>query len=163
MLNNLTIRQGLTLVIAIFAAFLLTVIGVGWGALKFTSDGLENVQQSSSAMHALTSSSEKLLQVRLALGSYETLFSVGKETDGLLAAAHKVLESSNEDFRTYMASPFGSDEERKLAQTVAQAHRARRPGDRAGTQGAHRQRLQYVPHDPGRNSRPLLRGLRESD
>ncbi|MBP0593866.1 Tar ligand binding domain-containing protein [Paraburkholderia sp. LEh10] len=124
MLNNLTIRQGLTLVIGVFAAFLLTVIGVGWGALKFSNGGLQNVQQSSAAMTVLTSSSEKLLQVRLALGSYETLFSVGKDTDGLLAAAHKLLESSNEDFRGYMAGPFGSDEEGKLAQTVASARAA---------------------------------------
>ena len=124
MLKNITIRQGLTLVIGIFAAFLLIVIGVGWGALKFTNDGLQNVQQSSAAMNALTSSSEKLLQVRLSLGSYETLFSVGKDTDGLLATAHKLLESSNEDFRVYMAGPFGSDEEGKLAQTVAQARAA---------------------------------------
>ncbi|SKC94013.1 Tar ligand binding domain homologue [Paraburkholderia hospita] len=29
-----TIRQGLTLVIGVFAALLLTVIGVGWGALN---------------------------------------------------------------------------------------------------------------------------------
>jgi len=124
MLKNITIRQGLTLVIGIFAAFLLIVIGVGWGALKFTNDGLQNVQQTSAAMNALTSSSEKLLQVRLSLGSYETLFSVGKDTDGLLAAAHKLLESSNEDFRVYMAGPFGSEEEGKLAQTVAQARAA---------------------------------------
>ncbi|MPW20582.1 HAMP domain-containing protein [Paraburkholderia sp. CNPSo 3157] len=124
MLNNLTIRQGLTLVICVFAALLLTVIGVGWGALKFSNDGLQNVQQTSAAMSALASSSEKLLQVRLSLGSYETLFSVGKETDGLLAAAHKMLEASNDEFRVYMAGPFGSDQERKLAQTVADARMA---------------------------------------
>ncbi|SIT50168.1 Methyl-accepting chemotaxis serine transducer [Paraburkholderia piptadeniae] len=124
MLNNLTIRQGLTLVICVFAALLLAVIGVGWGALKFSNDGLQNVQQTSAAMNALSSSSEKLLQVRLSLGSYETLFSVGKDTDGLLAAAHKVLEASNDEFRVYMAGPFGSDEERKLAQTVADARTA---------------------------------------
>jgi len=124
MLNNLTIRQGLTLVIAIFAAFLLTVIGVGWGALKSTNDGLQDVQRTATSMNALTSSSEKLMQVRLSLGSYETLFSVGKDTDGLLAAAQKMLESSNDDFRAYMAGPFGSDEERKLAQTVEQARTA---------------------------------------
>src|SRR5258705_8334150 len=124
MLKNITIRRGLTLVICVFVMFLLTVIGVGWGALKSCNDGLQSLQRSSAATLSLTASSEKLLQVRLALGSYETLFSVGKETDGLLAAAHKVLVESNNDFRAYMSGPFGSDEERKLAQAVSDARTA---------------------------------------
>ncbi|MGH8783292.1 methyl-accepting chemotaxis protein [Paraburkholderia sp.] len=124
MLNNVTIRGGLTLIICIFVAFLLTVIGVGYGALKHTSDGLRELQRSSAGLASLKASSEKLLQVRLSLGSYETLFSVGKETDGLLAAAHKVLVDSNNDFRAYAAGPFASDDERKLAQAVSQARAA---------------------------------------
>ena len=73
MLKNITIRGGLTLVISVFVAFLLTVIGVGYGALKLTSNGLERVQHSAAALTQLKTSSEKLLQARLALGSYETL------------------------------------------------------------------------------------------
>jgi hypothetical protein len=37
MLNNITIRGGLTLVISVFVAFLLTLIGVGYGAAALTS------------------------------------------------------------------------------------------------------------------------------
>src|ERR1700761_6205577 len=92
MLNNLTIRGGLTLVISVFVAFLLTVIGVGYGALKLTSSGLEEVRHRASTLEELKGSSEQLLQVRLALSSYETLFSAAKPTDGLLSAAHKALE-----------------------------------------------------------------------
>ena len=124
MLNNLTIRGGLTLIICVFVAFLLTVIGVGYGALKHTSDGLRDLQRSSAALASLKTSSEKLLQVRLALGSYETLFSIGKDTDGLLAAAHTMLVDSNNDFRTYASGPFASADEQKLAQAVAQARDA---------------------------------------
>src|SRR5258708_31386037 len=124
MLNNITIRGGLTLVISVFVAFLLTVIGVGYGALKLTNSGLEEVQRSSSAMAHLKASSEKLLQVRLALGSYETLFSVGKQTDDLLLSAHKVLEGSTREFRSYAEGPFANDEEKQLAETVAKARAA---------------------------------------
>ena len=124
MLNHLTIRQGLTFVIGVFAVFLLVVIGVGWGALKLGNDGLQRERQSAAAMNALMSSSEELLQVRLALAGYETLFSVGKETDGLLKAAQQKLQASNKDFDFYMAGPFASDAERKLAQTVANARSA---------------------------------------
>ena len=124
MLNNITIRGGLTLVISVFVAFLLTVIGVGYGALKLANSSLADTQRSASALSHLKASSEKLLQVQLALGSYQTLFSIGKQTDDLLPAAHKVLVESNNDFRNYMAGPFASDAEQKLAQNVEQARGA---------------------------------------
>ncbi|WP_042301556.1 methyl-accepting chemotaxis protein [Paraburkholderia kururiensis] len=124
MLDNITIRGGLTLVIGVFVAFLLTVIGVGFGALKLANNGIEDAQRSAAALSSLRTSSEKLLRVRLALGSYETLFSVGKQTDTLLPAAHKVLEDSTREFQSYAAGPFASDEEQRLAQTVAKARTA---------------------------------------
>ena len=124
MLKNITIRGGLTLVIGVFVAFLLTVIAVGYGALKLASNGLQDVQHNSAALTQLDASSAKLLQVRLALGSYETLFSVGKQTDDLLPAAHKVLVESNNDFRGYAAGPFGSPEEQQLAHAVETARTA---------------------------------------
>ena len=124
MLNNITIRGGLTLVIGVFVAFLLTVIGVGYGALKLASNGLQDVQRNSVALTRLNVSSAKLLQARLALGSYETLFSVGKQTDDLLPAAHKVLVESNDDFHAYAAGPFSSDDEQRLAHAVETARSA---------------------------------------
>ncbi|WP_281663867.1 methyl-accepting chemotaxis protein [Paraburkholderia fungorum] len=124
MLNNLTIRGGLTLVISVFVAFLLIVIGVGYGALKLANSSLDETQHSAVALSHLKASSEKLLQVQLALGSYQTLFSVGKQTDELLSAAHKVLVESNKDFSSYMAGPFASEAEKKLAQSVEQARSA---------------------------------------
>jgi methyl-accepting chemotaxis protein-1 (serine sensor receptor) len=124
MLNNITIRGGLTLVISVFVAFLLTVIAVGYGALKLANGSLDDTQRSAVELSHLKASSEKLLQVQLALGTYQTLFSVGKQTDDLLPAAHKVLLESNKDFRNYMAGPFASDGERRLAQSVEQARAA---------------------------------------
>jgi methyl-accepting chemotaxis protein len=124
MLNNITIRGGLTLVVSVFVAFLLTVIAVGYGALKLANDSLGDTQHSAVALSHLKASSEKLLQVQLGLGTFQTLFSVGKQTDGMLPAAHKVLADSNNDFRNYMAGPFASDAERKLAQNVEQARAA---------------------------------------
>ncbi|MBB3261978.1 methyl-accepting chemotaxis protein [Paraburkholderia bannensis] len=124
MLRNITIRGGLTLVIGIFVAFLLVVIGVAYGALKLTNESLLDTQRSAQSLAALKTSSERLLQVRLALGGYETLFSVGKSTDGMLDQAHKILADSNKDFATYSAGPFADDDEARLAHTVAQARTA---------------------------------------
>jgi methyl-accepting chemotaxis protein len=124
MLKNITIRGGLTLVISVFVAFLLIVIGVGYGALKLANSSLDETQHSAVALSHLKASSEKLLQVQLALASYQTLFSVGKQTDELLPAAHKVLVESNKDFSSYMAGPFASEAEKKLAQSVEQARSA---------------------------------------
>ncbi|WP_120345840.1 methyl-accepting chemotaxis protein [Paraburkholderia fungorum] len=121
MLNNITIRGGLTLVISVFVALLLTVIATGYGALKFVGGGLEAAQHSSTSLSHLAASSGKMLQARLTLASCETLFSVGKQTDDLLPTAHKMLVDSNDAFRSYMAGPFGSDEEEKLARSVEQA------------------------------------------
>ncbi|WP_321914417.1 MULTISPECIES: methyl-accepting chemotaxis protein [unclassified Paraburkholderia] len=124
MLGNITIRRGLTLVIGIFVAFLLTVIGVSYGALKITNDSLHDAQRGAQALDALKTSSERLLQVRLALGGYETLFSVGKATDGLLDKAHQVLVNSNKEFALYSAGPFDDPEEARLAQAVSRAREA---------------------------------------
>ncbi|MEX3692290.1 methyl-accepting chemotaxis protein [Paraburkholderia sp. BR14312] len=124
MLGNITIRRGLTLVIGIFVAFLLTVIGVSYGALKITNDSLHDAQRGAQSLDALKSSSERLLQVRLALGGYETLFSVGKATDGLLDKAHEVLVNSNKEFARYSAGPFDDPEEARLAQAVSSAREA---------------------------------------
>ncbi|WP_322030118.1 methyl-accepting chemotaxis protein [Paraburkholderia sp. J76] len=124
MLGNITIRRGLTLVIGIFVAFLLTVIGVSYGALKITNDSLHDAQRGAQALDALKTSSERLLQVRLALGGYETLFSVGKATDGLLDKAHQVLVNSNKEFALYSAGPFEDPEEARLAQAVSSAREA---------------------------------------
>ena len=124
MLGNITIRRGLTLVIGIFVAFLLTVIGVSYGALKITNDSLHDAQRGAQALDALKTSSERLLQVRLALGGYETLFSVGKATDGLLDKAHQVLVNSNKEFALYSAGPFDNPEEARLAQAVSSAREA---------------------------------------
>lgn len=67
------------------------MIAIGYGALKLESDGLLDVQRASIGMSTLKTSSEKLLQVRLAFGGYETLFSVGKQTDALLSDAPRLL------------------------------------------------------------------------
>ncbi|SDE23356.1 methyl-accepting chemotaxis protein [Paraburkholderia lycopersici] len=124
MLGNITIRRGLTLVIGIFVVFLLTVIGVSYGALAITNDSLHDVQRGAQSLDALKTSSERLLQVRLALGGYETLFSVGKSTEGMLENAHKVLVDSNREFAQYGGGPFEDVGEARLAQAVSSARQA---------------------------------------
>ena len=102
-----------------FVILIIAVIAIGYGALKLAGDGLLDVQRASVGISTLKTSSEKLLQVRLALGSYETLFSVSKQTDALLSDAQKLLVESNADFGAYASGSFESDVERSLAQAVA--------------------------------------------
>ena len=124
MLRNITIRGGLTLVIGIFVAFLLIVIGVSYGALKITNDSLRDAQRGAQSLNALKTSSEQLLQVRLTLGSYETRFSVGKSTDGMLDQAHQMIANSDKAFASYSAGPFDDSDEARLAQAVGAARKA---------------------------------------
>ncbi|WP_144108540.1 methyl-accepting chemotaxis protein [Paraburkholderia sp. BCC1886] len=124
MLNNMTIRGGLTLVISVFVAFLLTVIGVGYGALSLADQSLDDTQHSAAALSRLRASSEKLLRVQLALGTYQSSVAIGEKTEELLPAAHKLLMESGRDFSEYMAGPFSSDAERTLASQAAEARTA---------------------------------------
>ncbi|TDV09226.1 methyl-accepting chemotaxis protein [Paraburkholderia caballeronis] len=124
MIKNLTIRGGLTLVIGLFIAFLLAVIGVAYGALKLTNDSLREAQHGAASLASLKTSSEKLLQVRLELASYETRFSAGKATDAMLDHAHRTLTTSTDEFRRYAGGPFADADEARLAGTVAQARAA---------------------------------------
>ena len=66
----------LMFLVGIIPGFLIVVIGVGFARLKLANSGLHEVQHNSAALSNLKTSSEKLLKSRLALGSYETLFSV---------------------------------------------------------------------------------------
>jgi methyl-accepting chemotaxis protein I, serine sensor receptor len=120
-LKNITIRGGLTLVIGLFMAFLLAAIGVGFGALKLANHGLNESQRSAQALSNLRSSSEKLLRVRIALSTYETLFSGGNVDDKLLPAARRMLDDSTREFQLYAAGPFPSDDEERLAEEGARA------------------------------------------
>ncbi|MEX3829680.1 methyl-accepting chemotaxis protein [Paraburkholderia sp. BR14263] len=90
MLGNITIRRGLTLVIGIFVAFLLTVIGVSYGALKITNDSLHDAQRGAQSLDALKSSSERLLQVRLALNAAVEAARAGEQGRGFAVVASEV-------------------------------------------------------------------------
>ncbi|MGG1944633.1 methyl-accepting chemotaxis protein [Trinickia sp. NRRL B-1857] len=121
MLENIKIRAGLTATVCVFAALLMAVIGIGYDTLRHAIDGFEQAQRGASAIESLHASSEKLLQVRLALSSYEIKFHVGKPTDGLLDEAHRLLAQSNADFDAYAHRRFESETQRELGAQVAAA------------------------------------------
>ena len=121
MLKNMSIRQGLTWKICAFVVLILSVIAIGYGVSNLARDGLLDIERSSLGMATLKTSSEKLLETRLALGNYETLFSVGKQTDVLLVDARKLLVESDGSFRAYAGGPIESEDEQRLAQVVARA------------------------------------------
>ncbi|HTI18805.1 MAG TPA: methyl-accepting chemotaxis protein [Trinickia sp.] len=117
----MSIRTGLTWTIGAFVVLILMVIAIGYGVSKFARDGLLGIEQTSQRIATLKSSSEKLLKVRLALGSYETLFSVGQQSETLLTDARNLLAESNKNFEAYAGGPFQTDAERALAQAVVHA------------------------------------------
>lgn len=124
MFDNVKIRAGLTATVCVFAALLMIVIGIGYTTLKHAMGGLQQAQRSAAALEQLNASSQKLLQARLTLSSYEILFHVGKPTDGLLDEAQRLLAESNRDFDAYAHRPAASEAERQLAGSVADARAA---------------------------------------
>lgn len=57
MLSHVKICTGLTLIVCLFVAFLVTVIAVGYGALKRSIDGFQDAQRGSAALASLNASS----------------------------------------------------------------------------------------------------------
>lgn len=124
MFDNIKIRAGLTATACVFAALLMLVIGIGYTTLKHAMSGFQQAQRSTAAIEQLNASSQKLLQARLTLSSYEILFHVGKPTDGLLDEAQRLLAESKRDFDAYAQRPYVGEAERQLAASVADARAA---------------------------------------
>ncbi len=93
MLKNFTIRRGLTITIAGYTAALVVVLLAAVACLRQSNQALEQMYTTDTvALTHLKTSSERLLQVRLSLGSFETLFMLGKAGDDLLPNARKTAE-----------------------------------------------------------------------
>ncbi|WP_207001504.1 methyl-accepting chemotaxis protein [Trinickia mobilis] len=124
MFKRFTIRGGLTLTIAGFTLALIATMAVGMLGLKQSNDALEQMYATdTAALTHLKTSSERMLQVRLALGNFETLFSMGRASDDLLPKAHAVLKESDEHLAAYLGKPRAG-EEAKLAGAVQAARAA---------------------------------------
>jgi methyl-accepting chemotaxis protein-1 (serine sensor receptor) len=118
MLKNFTIRRGLTITIAGYTAALVVVLLAAVACLRQSSQALEQMYTTDTvALTHLKTSSERLLQVRLSLGSFETLFMMGKAGDDLLPNARKTLKVSDDEFNAYLAKPRDAQEE-PLAQAA---------------------------------------------
>ncbi|CAB3656373.1 Methyl-accepting chemotaxis protein I [Trinickia soli] len=124
MLKRFTIRGGLTLTIAGYTLALMAAMAAGMLGLKKSNDALQQMYATdTAALTHLKTSSERMLQVRLALGSYETLFSMGKAGDDLLPKAHGVLKESDAQWADYLKKPRDENESR-LADAVTTARTA---------------------------------------
>jgi methyl-accepting chemotaxis protein I, serine sensor receptor len=112
MLKNFTIRRGLTITIAGYTLALVAVLLAAALCLRQSNQALEQmVATDTVAITHLKTSSQRLLQVRLALGSFETLFMLGKAGDDLLPNARKTLKASDTEFDAYLAKPRDHQEE----------------------------------------------------
>ncbi len=124
MFKRFTIRGGLTLTIAGYTLALMAAMAAGMLGLKQSNDALQQMYATdTAALTHLKTSSERMLQVRLALGSYETLFSMGKAGDDLLPKAHGVLKDSDAQWAEYLKKPRDENESR-LADAVTAARTA---------------------------------------
>ncbi|MEJ8798802.1 methyl-accepting chemotaxis protein [Trinickia caryophylli] len=124
MLNRLTIRGGLTLTIAGYTLALMATMAIAMLGLGRSNDALRQMYETdTAALTHLKLSSERMLQVRLALSSYETLFAMGEASDDMLPKAHGVLKESDKAWAEYLRKPR-DDEESKLADAVGNARSA---------------------------------------
>ncbi|RKF40859.1 Tar ligand binding domain-containing protein [Paraburkholderia fungorum] len=123
MFKRLTIQNGLTLTIAGYTLALIATMLVAVLGLKQSNDALKQTYATDTvAITHLKTSSELLLQVQLALGNYETLFSMGRASDDLLPKARAVLKASDDNWSAYLAKPRNAEESR--AADAVQAARA---------------------------------------
>ncbi len=124
MLKNFTIRRGLTLTIAGYTAALLVVLCAAVACLRQGNQALEQMYATDTvALTHLKTSSERLLQVRLALANFETAFTLGKASDDLLPNARKRLAVSGDEFNAYLSKPRDAQED-ALAESVKTARAA---------------------------------------
>ncbi|MGN6315153.1 methyl-accepting chemotaxis protein [Trinickia sp.] len=124
MFKRFTIRGGLTLTIAGYPLALMAAMAAGMLSLQKSNDALKQMYATdTAALTHLKTSSERMLQVRLALGSYETLFSMGKAGDDLLPKAHAVLKDSDAQWADYLQKPRDENESH-LADAVTSARTA---------------------------------------
>jgi HPt (histidine-containing phosphotransfer) domain-containing protein/HAMP domain-containing protein len=123
MFKRLTIQNGLTLTIAGYTLALIATMLVAVLGLKQSNDALKQTYATDTvAITHLKTSSELMLQVQLALGNYETLFSMGRASDDLLPKARAVLKASDDNWAAYLAKPRNAEESR--AADAVQAARA---------------------------------------
>ncbi len=111
MFRRLTIQNGLTLTIAGYTLALIATMLVAVLGLKQSNDALKQTYAIDTvAITHLKTSSELMLQVQLALGNYETLFSMGRASDDLLPKARAMLKASDDNWSAYLAKPRNAEE-----------------------------------------------------
>jgi len=95
---------------------LLVVIGVGVGSLKLSNDALQHMfNDDTQTLTALKTSSERLLQARVAMGSYQALYGLGEPEPALLEGARRDIKASGEQFAVYLAHMSEDSQEKSQA------------------------------------------------
>ena len=119
MFRNTTIRTALTITIAGYTAALMLVIAMSIAGLETANTALDRMySEETAALRHLSASSEALLQVRVDLGTYETLVAQGKPTDAVLARVHAEQTGSDRELAAYAAQPPSNELERKLTDAL---------------------------------------------
>lgn len=122
MFKGLTIRAGMTLVIAVFVTILAVVSVAGIGALKLSNDALREMYETdTSALVALKTSDALLQRARVSLDSYQALYGLGDPEPALLDAARMDIRESDRQFSSFLS--FQSQYAESQAPTQLKAQR----------------------------------------
>jgi methyl-accepting chemotaxis protein-1 (serine sensor receptor) len=104
MFKGLTIRAGMTLVIAVFVIILAVESVAGIGALKLSNDALREMYETdTSALVALKTSDALLQRARVSLDSYHALYGLGDPEPALLDAARLDIRDSDRQFASFLS------------------------------------------------------------
>jgi methyl-accepting chemotaxis protein I, serine sensor receptor len=124
MFRNLTLRASITLALAACAMLVLGVSVVGGIGVKLSNDALGKMySQDARALQSVKSSSEHLLQARLALDSYYALYGLGDAEPALLDGARRDAHEADVQLASYLSTAADNEREAELRKRLEDARR----------------------------------------
>ena len=121
MLNKLTIRTSLTLIISLFAVLLIIGGAIGYFGISSSNESLRVIDRGDlAAIDALNDSSMSLLRARIAFSRFDSLYGNGDLDNATkaLKRGEELLSDADKAWQTYQALPKG-DQEQALVDTLA--------------------------------------------
>ncbi len=117
MLNKLSIRASLTLMVAFFGVVLVIGAAAGLLSMRAGNDAMQDMYTvDTPAVADLEGSAGQLLRLRLALATYASLADLGDQTgaDAVLKRFDTYLKISNDRLDHYLSLASNDDEDRRL-------------------------------------------------
>ena len=121
MLEKVSVRNGLTAVVVVFAAMLAAAAAVGWMALRTSTESIEALHRTGVRQaNALNSATIALLRAEISLARYVNLKEAGRldEADKSLARARDNTALAHKLYAEFRAAPRAAGKERELAEAL---------------------------------------------